>query len=79
MLYFHKSTLQKANFVITCNHESFFGFRTFATALPSRRRSFQGFPKGVYLSLTGPLQKGDLRRGYTTLPWEPKSQPLLQT
>ena len=39
--------------------------RNFATTLPVAVGRLQGFPKGVYLSVTGPLLKGDLRREYT--------------
>ena len=34
--------------------------RIFATTLPVAVGRLQGFPKGVYLSVTGPLQRGTL-------------------
>ena len=45
--------------------KGFATLRIFATTLPVAVGRLQGFPKGVYLSVTGPLLKGDLRREYT--------------
>ena len=51
--------------------------RNFATTLPVAVGRLQGFPKGVYLSVTGPLQRGTLGENtrYTPL-GHPRYEPV---